>query len=131
MPICYRAFQTYMTPERNHIPSWAERERWTDLAWISPQLPLFHMAATLAFEDLGRGAIVVDTTSIVAGDRHPCAYFPEEAIQRYEDEDINRLVTHYDPDDELVVILLKAESRTSSYRLRGRLPGADLTTTRH
>ena len=89
------------------------------------------MAATLAFEDLGRGAIIVDTTSIAAGDRHPCAYYPEEAIQRYEDKDINRLVTQYDPHDELVVILLKAESRTSSYRLRGRQPGAELTATRH
>ena len=89
------------------------------------------MAADMAFQDFGRGAIVVDTTSMATGDIHPCAYFPEEAIQRYEDEDINRLVTHYDPSDELVVILLKAESRTSSYRIRNRLPGSELTRTRH
>jgi len=120
-----------MHPERNNLPSWAERERWSDLAWISPQLPTFHMAATMAFEDLGRGAIVVDTTSIAAGNGHPCDYFTEEAIQRYEDEDINRLVTQYAPQEELVIVLLKAENRTSSYRLRSRLPGADLITTRH
>ena len=120
-----------MTPERNNIPSWAERERWSDLAWISPQLPTFYMAATMAFEDLGRGAIVVDTTSIATGAGHPCDYFTAEAIQRYEDAHINRLVTQYVPQEELVIVLLKAESRTSSYRLRGRPPGADLTTTRH
>jgi hypothetical protein len=120
-----------MTSERNNLPSWAERERWSDLAWISSQLPTFHMAATMAFEDLGRGAIVVDTTSNATGNDHPCAYFPEEAIQRYEDADINRLVTQYDPHDELVIVLLKAESRTSSYRLHSRPPEADFTTTRH
>jgi hypothetical protein len=120
-----------MTPERNSLPSWAERERWADLAWISSQLPLFHTAAALAFQSLGRGAIVVDTTFVATGDGHPCDYFTEEAIQRYEDDDINRLVTQYVPHDELVIVLLKAENRTSSYRLRSRLPGADLITTRH
>ena len=120
-----------MTPELNNLPSWAERERWADLAWISSQLPLFHTAATLAFQSLGRGAIVVDTTSIATGDGHPCDYFTEEAIQRYEDDDINRLVTQYVPNDELVIVLLKAESRTSSYCIRSRPPGTELTTTRH
>ena len=120
-----------MHPERNNLPSWAERERWSDLAWISSQLPLFHSVATLAFQSLGRGAIVVDTTSRATGAGHPCDYFTEEAIQRYEDKDINRLVTQYDPHDELVIVLLKAESRTSSYRLRSLPPEADLTTTRH
>jgi hypothetical protein len=120
-----------MTLERNNLPSWAERDRWTDLAWINSQLPLFHSAATLAFQRLGRGAIVVDTTSTATGDGHPCAYFTEEAIQRYEDAHINRLVTQYDPHDELVIVLLKAESRTSSYRIFSLPPGSDLTATRH
>ena len=120
-----------MTPERNNLPSWAERERWTDLAWITSQLPLLHVAAEMAFQSLGRGAIVVDTTSRAAGERLPCAYFTAEAIQRYEDAHINRLVTQYDPQDELVIVLLKAESRTSSYRICSLPPAADLTTTRH
>ena len=120
-----------MTPERNSLPPWAERERWTDLAWITSQLPLLHVAAEMAFQSLGRGAIVVDTTSRAAGERLPCDYFTAEAIQRYEDEDINRLVTQYDPHDELVIVLLKAESRTSSYRICSRSPGSDLTATRH
>ena len=120
-----------MTPEGYDIPSWAERERWTDLAWIFSQLPLFRSAAGMSFRSLGRGAIVVDTTARTAGERLPCAYFTAEAIQRYEDEDINRLVTHYDPSDELVVVLLKSQSRSSSYRIRSQLPGTDPAATRH
>ena len=44
------------------IPDWAERERWADLAWISDNLPAFHSAASIAYEVLGRGAVVVETT---------------------------------------------------------------------
>ncbi len=60
----------------------------------------------------------MDTTSIATGAGQPCAYFPEEAIQRYEDEDINQMITDYDPLEELVIILLKTEGLLRSYRVR-------------
>ena len=111
-----------MTVERNNLPAWAERERWNDLAWIATHLPDFYSAAMLAYQDLGRGAIVVETNFRLPQGGHPAAYLTEEQIARYEDEDITRMVTDYTPEEELVVILLKERQRTSAYRLRATLP---------
>jgi len=110
-----------MTVERNNLPAWAERERWNDLAWIATNLPNFWSAALLAYQEVGRGAIVVETNFRVSGGGHPSAYLTEEQIARYEDEEINRLITGYTPEEELVVILLKEQQRTSAYRLRATL----------
>ena len=111
-----------MTVERNNLPAWAERERWNDLAWIATHLPAFYSAAMLAYQDLGRGAIVVETNFRLPQGGHPAAYLTEEQIAHYEDEDITRMVTDYTPEEELVVILLKERQRTSAYRLRATLP---------
>ena len=100
------------------IPDWAERERWADLGWIADNLPAFHSAASIAYEVLGRGAVVVETTYRTQDGGHPAAYLTQEQIARYEDADIDRLVAGYTPEEELVVILLKEAHRTSAYRLR-------------
>ena len=110
-----------MAQERNNLPAWAERERWNDLAWISTNLPNFWSAAILAYQELGRGAIVVETNVRVREGSHLVAYLTEEHIARYDDEAINRLLTEYTPEQELVVILLKEQQRTSAYRLRAGL----------
>lgn len=116
-----------MLTERDHsipdpIPDWAQRERWADLAWISDNLPAFHSAASIAYEVLGRGAVVVETTCQTVEGGHPAAYMTQDEIARYEDADIARLIARYTPDEELVVILLKEARRTSAYRVRARLP---------
>jgi hypothetical protein len=110
---------TYHEPP---IPDWAERERWADLAWIAAHLPNLHSAAGIAYEVLGRGAVVVETTYRTQDGGHPAAYLTQEQIARYEDADIDRLITGYTPEEELVVILLKDARRTSAYRVRARLP---------
>jgi hypothetical protein len=51
-----------MTSETHSIPDWASRERESDLAWVQENRELFRAVASLGFEDVGRGAIVVDTT---------------------------------------------------------------------
>ena len=114
-----------MTPEKTNLPAWAERERWNDLAWIATNLPAFWSAAILAYQELGRGAIVVETNFRAPQGGHPAAYLTKEQIARYEDEDINRLVTGYTPEEELVVILLKEQQRTSAYRLRATTPSQE------
>lgn len=90
-----------------------------DLAWIGDNLPSFASAAQIAYEHVGRGAIVIDTAHLTQTGSHPAAYFTQQEILRYEDADIDRLVGDYDPAEELVVVLLKESSRSSSYRLRG------------
>ena len=108
-------------PERNHppTPEWARRKRASDLAWITENLAVFWPAARQAYVELGRGALVVDTTSQpVEGGGHPFAYFPQDIIEEQGDEDTRRLVREYDPPTEFIGMLLKSEDRVSSYRLR-------------
>jgi len=113
-----------MTPEHRDIPDWARRERQGDLGWIAENLDVFSAIASLAFEDEGRGAIVVDTTiQPVPGAGNPFGYFPQELIEQQDDEDITRMVAEYDPTQEFVVVLLKREDRTSTYRVGVPPPG--------
>ena len=108
-----------MSPEGRKLPEWARRERGQDLTWIQENLDVFEIAARTAYQETGRGAIVVDTTVQPHPDLgHPFAYFSQEQIEEDEDEDIKRLVRGYDPEREFVVVLLKKKDRTSTYRIR-------------
>jgi hypothetical protein len=108
-----------MSAERRDTPKWAQKERQQDLAWISENLDVFETAARIAYEGTGRGAIVVDTTAQPLPDAgHPFAYFSREQIEEDNDEDIKRMVAGYNPDKEFVLVLLKSEDRTSTYRIK-------------
>jgi hypothetical protein len=106
-----------MIPENPKIPDWAQQERQADLNWVAQNLDVFWTAATVAFEDVGRGAIVVDTTSEpIPGAGNPFAYFSQERIEERGNEDTQRMVGEYDPTQELVLVLLKS-GRISTYRV--------------
>ena len=107
-----------MTVEQGPIPDWALRERQYDMEWIKENLYIFWPAATGAYVGLGRGAIIVDTTSRPTGGGHPFGYFPQSFIDDYEYDDIKRMVREYDPDNELVVVMLKPGDHISTYRVQ-------------
>jgi hypothetical protein len=99
---------------------WAERERAGDLNWIMENVDVFWPAAQLGFEELGRGALVVDITRLpVEGGGHPFGYFPQQMFEQEGDQDTRRLVREYEPHAEFVTVLFKTRDRVSSYRLRG------------
>jgi hypothetical protein len=108
-----------MTSENNHIPDWAQQERQGDLSWIQENREIFWTVASLSFDGVGRGAIVVDTTlQPIPGRGHPLAYFSQEQIEAQRDEDTERMVAEYDPETELVLLLLKPGERSSTYRVQ-------------
>ncbi len=117
-----------MTPEHRAIPDWAKRERARDMEWIGENLHIFWPAATAAYVQVGRGAIIVDTTQQPAeGLGHPFGYFTQSFVEERDIEDVKRMVREYDPDNELVVVMLKSGERVSSYRtkvLRPRSSGS-------
>jgi hypothetical protein len=68
-----------MNPERRPNPDWACCEREADLEWIEENMARFWSTATAAFEEAGRGVIVVDATEQpILGAGHPFSYFPQE-----------------------------------------------------
>lgn len=99
------------------IPPWAERERRSDIAWITENLHVFWPAAQASYVEVGRGALVVDITVRPTGAGHPFGYFPEEMIVSFGDPDAIRMVTEYEPEWQFVTMLLKAEDRVSTYRI--------------
>jgi hypothetical protein len=110
-----------MTAERGgpDIPEWAREERQNDLAWIAENLPSFWPAAQTQFAAQGRGVVVIDTTQQpdpTAG--HPMYYLPQEIAEQTGDEDVARMLNEYAPEREFVVLLLKPEERTSTYRVQ-------------
>ncbi len=107
-----------MSPERSRIPDWARQERKRDLAWIGENLHIFAPVAAEAFKSSGRGAIVVDTNSRPTGEGNPFGYFIQEIVEQGDDEDIKRMVREYNPEEELVIVLIKSQERTSTYRVR-------------
>jgi len=120
-----------MTPENPNIPDWAQRERLADLAWIGENLDVFWRTATAAFEDVGRGAIVVDTTvQPTSGAGNPFAYVSQEQVEEHGDEDTRRMVSGYDPTNELVLVLLKSGDRISIYWVGVLPPGSQEAVTR-
>jgi hypothetical protein len=104
-------------PERPPLPEWAKEERGRDLAWIQENLHVFWPAAQKGYKNLGRGAIVVDTTSRPTGQGNPFLYLPEAGIEKLNDQDALRMVRAYDPTWELVAMLFKSRDRMSTYRI--------------
>ena len=108
-----------MTPEDKPIPAWVRLERRRDLEWIDENEEIFWAAATASFEESGRGAIVVDTTTQPGSDAgHPFGYLSQAELEQDGDQDIKRMLSEYTPSRELVLLLLKPENRTSTYRIR-------------
>jgi len=103
--------------KEREFPEWAEQERTGDLAWVAENLHVLWPAAQLGYQTVGRGAVVVDTTTRPTGEGHPFGYFDQEALEQGADTDTQRLVREYDPTWEMVTSLLKTEDRVSSYRV--------------
>ena len=107
--------------EKGDVPDWAEQERARDLAWIQDNRHEFWPRAQQGYQEVGRGAVVADTTITVThpgGIGHPLGYFDQQMIEQTGDEDTQRLVKEYEPREEFVATLLKTQERISSYRLR-------------
>src|SRR5437773_2069703 len=104
---------------RGEIPEWAAKERGADLERIGDNTHVLWPAAKSAFEQSGRGAIIVDTNTLVRqGDRagNPMYYFTAEQIAEHAWLPAVKMVREYDPSWEIVAVLLK-KNRESVYRI--------------
>jgi hypothetical protein len=89
------------------------------MTWIGENVHVFRPAAQQQYKALGRGAVVVDTTVQPSADAgHPFTYYPQARVNETHDEDAQRMVRKYDPEAEMVIVLLKPQDRVSVYRIR-------------
>ena len=101
------------------IPEWARRERLQDLSWIQENMHVFWPAAWQQYQEQGRGAIVVDTTVQPEPEwGNPFVYLSQGEVEEAFDEDAQRMVQQYEPEQEIVIVLLKPEERVSTYRVQ-------------
>jgi len=117
-PVTYY-FDMTTENERHELPDWEQEECQRDIDWITEHMPLFWTAATSAFRGGGRGAIIVDTTSLaVEGMGHPFGYFLQATIEEIDDDNVKQTVRAYQPERECVIVLLKPENRANTYRVQ-------------
>jgi hypothetical protein len=105
-----------MNRKQRYIPEWAHKERLSDMVWIGQNVEAFWRAAQQQYREQGRGAIVVDTTVQAASGGHPFFYYSQAQIIEMGDADTQRMIREYDPNIEIVVLLLKPRERLSVYR---------------
>jgi hypothetical protein len=106
-----------LTTTHLQLPAWAARERITDLMWLVQHLDILSAAAEGGYLALGRGALVIDTTGQIEGFGHPFAFVPQSEVEAFGGEMERRMVTEYEPERELVAMLLKSFDHLSTYRM--------------
>jgi hypothetical protein len=93
----------------------SELEKQEDYSWIVSNRCLFWLVATAAHDQIGRGAIMVDTTSNApSGNGNPFTYQTEGEIE-LRDETLSGHLQTYMPDREFVIVLLKTDGQFNSY----------------
>ena len=99
-----------MTKERQQSPHSSPAERRHDLDWINQNRDIFWLSATMAFEEIGRGALLVDLIHEPLDHGHPFSYYAEGELE-IGDKDLKRYLYDYDPGREFIAVLLKPDSR--------------------
>ena len=95
-----------MTIERQQEPHQSLAERRHDLDWISQNRDIFWLSATTAFEEVGRGALLVDLIHEPLEQGHPFGYYAEGELEIPRMGTVNahpnfRLVAAMNPSDEI------------------------------
>ena len=95
-----------------------ERPRQSDLAWINQNRDIFWLSAATSFEEVGRGALLVDLRPEPPDHGQPFSYHAEGELE-IQDEKLKGYLDGSDPGREFIVVLQKPKGRAV---YRGRRP---------
>ncbi len=106
-----------MGERENHIfhqPDNKSGDRQRELAWVEQNRDIFWLISKVATDQVGRGSIVIDTTTQVPEGGHPIGFLAltENELQGNA---VDNYMQSYDPNKEFVVTLLASEDRTTTY----------------
>ena len=106
-----------MAPENQACLDW---EQQLDFEWLAENLDIFRSVVVEATARHGRGAVAVDLIRPPVNGGNLCVYWPQKHIDACAGEAVRALVREYEPESEVVVMILKPGDRISAYRLRVR-----------
>ena len=86
------------------------REHHKDLEWVEENRSLFWLVATVAWEQTGPGAIIVDLSKPSNDGGYLFRYMTQGEIE-LRDNHLDRLLREYNPHREFVVVLLKTNDQ--------------------
>jgi hypothetical protein len=86
------------------------REHRKDLEWVEENRSLFWLVATVAWEQTGPGAIIVDLSKSSNDGGYLFRYMTQGEIE-LRDNHLDRLLREYNPHREFVVVLLKTNDQ--------------------
>jgi hypothetical protein len=89
-----------------------------ELAWIATHSYLLWPAASEAFTEVGRGAIVFDKTEPQKATNLAFGYLPQSIFEAGNNEEVKRQLREYNPEEEFVVVMLKPSRTMNSYVVR-------------
>ena len=105
-------FRERMTINGDHETNECQysQENIRDSDWIEDNSALFWSTATVACEQIGPGAIIVDLSKPSKSGGYQFRYMTQGEIE-LRDEDLDRLLREYNPHREFVVVLLKSNDQ--------------------
>jgi len=75
-----------MNPEMEMSPAWGRR---IDLQWIGEKNLIFQSAVRKVFDQVGRGAVVIDVTMPPVDGGHPFSYWPQSDLEERDDDPLH------------------------------------------
>ena len=106
-----------MTPESN-IRVAVRLETENDLSWIHVHSSFLSSKASGWFKLVGPGAILVDAAAKPLGNGSLFTYFSKDQFERFDDEEIDLALEEYHPHEEFVLVMLKPQDQTDTYRIQ-------------
>ncbi len=97
-----------------------ENKNQAELVWLEENLTIFWPAAHFGYEQQGRGAIIIDASSVPLGDDTQFHYAEQAIIEAGEDEASHRLaqlVSEYDPERQFLTAIIKPNMEVSTYQI--------------
>lgn len=107
-----------MSQERTKLTDFNEELLKLEKQWLDDNLPIFQKACMDGYEELGRGALMVNTNSTNDKLGHPFWYMKQAIIEDLNLDDLANAIRSYDPFKEIVLSVISYTLQPKMHILR-------------